>query len=81
VELAYPVAAGAARLMLRALGQPQLRSALKIEVPSDGEWWGALNSLLLPDQEPKGRGSGDRATAWARAAVSRRRWCWRHRTS
>ena len=31
--------------------------------------------------QPKGSGSGARLTAWARAAVSRRRWCWRHSTS
>ena len=32
-------------------------------------------------QDPNGSGSGERATACARAAVSRRRWCWRHSTS
>ncbi len=31
--------------------------------------------------QPNGSGSGARLTAWARAAVSRRRWCWRHSTS
>ena len=32
-------------------------------------------------QEPNGSGSGESATLRARAAVRRRRWCWRHRTS
>ena len=31
--------------------------------------------------QPKGSGSGARLTALARAAVRRRRWCWRHSTS
>jgi hypothetical protein len=31
--------------------------------------------------QPKGSGSGARLTAWALAAVRRRRWCWRHSTS
>ena len=51
-----------------AAGRPARPAALRGQVGPAG-------------QSPKGSGSGARTTAWARAAVSRRRWCWRQSTS
>ncbi|HYG92391.1 MAG TPA: sigma factor [Nocardioides sp.] len=42
---------------------------------------GPADRLSSPGDQPKGSGSGASETALARAAVSPRRWCWRHSTS
>ena len=42
---------------------------------------GQLTRRRFRAAQPNGSGSGARETAFARAAVSRRRWCWRQSTS